>query len=236
MSASTVGQLVTEVATLLRHDNIDERIKSWLYIAMKDIHSRAATWRTLAMSTALISAGDHRAAASSTGQIVALGGVYETSGIVCLPNYVQPTDFRRLVYSQGGNDISETGGPLIWTMLESTTSGRVEIAMYPTSTVDVTFYFLTQSPVYIPENSAEFYFLPYHWENVLIWGAAAFGAQALASNLYPLFQGEYEEAIHKMIAMLTYRPDSTPVLRSVVSPYGGTISTRRYRLPDNITE
>ena len=237
-TASTLGQLSQEVGTLLRHDNLDVRIHQWLTITWTDLLSRASVWRLCQLRGAgSISMGNY--STSVNGPIQDILGVYihlQASPLtVYTPKYVQYSDFCRIAFSQDGGEMP-TGAPLIYTLGPSTSSGNNQTLMvYPAATGILVPHILTVGTGWtIPSVTTAGFALPYHWENVLIWGAASIGAKSLMSHLYPLFQGEYEEAIQKMISMLTYRPDSTPVMRSVVSPYGGTVTGRRFRLPEEI--
>jgi hypothetical protein len=68
----------------------------------------------------------------------------------------------------------------------------------------------------------EYTVLPYHWEHVLVWGAAAMGAKFLRPELYPLYLSEYEQGLKDMQLMLTYWPDSVPTMRGINGPYANS--------------
>jgi len=228
-TASTLSQLSQEVGTLLRHDNLDVRIHQWLKMAYRDMVTRASLWRFCTLSSAITVSTAGLFDLSTAPGCDILGLVFVSSaGDNACPKYLQPTDFNRIIHSREGSSVP-SGTPLVWTRQGA--DGR----MYPAPSIAGNAYVLySPNSVDLPTQSTHRFQVPYHWENALIWGAAAIGAKSLIPQLYPLFQGEYEEAIQKMVSMLTYRPDSTSVMRSVVSPYGGTVTGRRFRLPDEV--
>lgn len=247
MAASLVSALVEEVADLLRHDNMDTRIITFLRMAYNDMLTRMPVWRFYGVSNVMtISAGETDALAGGgridfTDPVVCLA--FDNSGILRLPRYLPLTEFRRTAHYNDG-DAAATGSiPLIWTIgpanrtTNSATAGRANLYIWPSpSAGSFTFYLIGRKQRETTDKAlSSRYPLPYHMETALVWGAAYFGAKALRPELASLFMTEYEQAIRNLTWILTYKPDATPVLREVGSPYARSSRMATMpRIPNNI--
>lgn len=237
MAASTVTSLTQEVADLLRHDNLDSRILTWLALAYQDICTRVPTWLFHRYTSKPMTTKYYR----STTTVVnfdgePLGAIWHdgTTDAIRFLEYVTEHDYRRMTHDLNGTAFTAIPNedPKVWTIIDQ------YIYVYPWTATGgyVTYFYATNGLATQPRTSTERMVLPYHWEHVLVWGAAAFGIRALRPELYPIYAGEYEEALNHMISLLNYKPDSTPALRSITGPFGSFRGRVNFpRIPDNIT-
>jgi hypothetical protein len=168
--------------------------------------------------------------------------VFQTIGsnIIYIPRFVTMVDYARTAHNTSGTVPLNGTVPMIWSIggNEDSTQGKARIFMYPSmlSGGKITVFYTSKfqaSPLsgvsFVPD-------FPYHFEHVLVWGAAALGAKVLMPESYPIFRGEYEQALRNMYITLNYQPDSTPVLRSINGPYDRTpLMMAPPRFPQNIS-
>lgn len=245
---TTVGNLVEEVADLLRHDNLDIRINTWIISAYNDVLHRVASPLFSSRVLQATASGEETDLTIPEGGQVStpvLGVFLQAStGSIFCPKFVTPIDFNRLAHTQSGTAQPQWYEPLAYTLAPtlSDTIGRVRLLVYPKPAVSyhVTLIFphkhlYNDSPL-MPADSTGFLNIPYHFEHVLVWGAAAFGAKVLRRELYPLYKAEYEKALQNMTWIMYYKPDLIPRLRSAAGPYYDTYKVQNApRIPDTIS-
>lgn len=242
-----VANLVDEVADLLRHDNVDARILTWVNITLQDIMARAQTtlWYKIARVdfTANLGQVDFSATSTRVANPICLVVVL-AAGTTYVPRYLTQVDFSRLAHQQDGAALDFGSFPTHWSIGPSdTTAGGATIPetgtkqtlfLYPRNTAALAAYlFYTGPRSTTPLSGTGYLELPYHFEHVVVWGAATMGARVLRPNLYPAFKAEYEQALDAMNTIMSYNPDSVPVLRSIRGPYLG--NQYDYNLPTTIT-
>jgi hypothetical protein len=231
---TVVGTLAEEVADLLRHDNLDSRIYEWMGLAFNDIVQRTPL--------SLFSKPEAVTLTSGTSQVdlVLLHGtpmmavfLGATDGRIYLPTQLAPTDFRRLKASSG--TVVDALVPLAWSLV-SDGAAKSRILLFPGAGQNfyITLVSMTQYLESVPVGT-DFLHLPYHFEHVLVWGAASVGAQTLRSQAANLYLAEYESALQEMQMLMAYSPDSSPALRSLGGVYAGTGRMKGTpRVPDTI--
>lgn len=233
------ASLANEVADLLGHDNIDRRILEWLTLTYNDMVVRIPCnlfYETAdAVSFSAASSADLGAAVEARFGSPVLCVFKVADGTIYTPRYTTPQDFDRIEKEQQGTALDSGSIPLVWTVGPTVTlTGRRALRVYPQVTATAWLWY-TGVNEDDELTGTEYFRLPYHWEHVLIWGTAAFGARMLRPSLAPLFSAEYEEGINKLALMVNSRPDAVPVLQSIVGPYEGTpILPQAARFPNTI--
>lgn len=249
MAASLVSVLVDEVADLLRHDNLDTRVQTWLRMAFNDMASRMPVWRFFEWAhTAAISLGTLGYATLPTNGgsegVDPVGAiVFDNTGKIWTPRYVPYLEMRRWNRNLSLDALPTGDGPLVWTIGPypkegtSTDAGRNNVFWYPVSSA-ATWYMsllgrINREPTDLALTTR--YRVPYHMEHALVWGASYFGAKFLRPQIAEVYLAEYEQAIRNLTWVLTFKPDATPIMRSLGAPYEGTsrLSTMP-RIPSNI--
>lgn len=238
---TTAANLADEVAELLRHSNIDRRILDWLGTTFNDIVVRCGPCHLFTDWIEALAIGSNTKEEPLTAdQEAALGSpilaiFVGNSNKLYTPEYRTPQDFDKLEKEVGGSAPTSGTIPLYWTISETAVAdGRRALRWFPETTGAYTAWiahtgrYLDDSPT-----GSSFFFLPYHWEHLLIWGAAAQGAAIVRPELADGFQMEYELALASFQRLMDETPDSQPVLKAVGGPYSGTSMMRR--LPETIT-
>lgn len=220
---STVDALADEVGDLLRHDNLDSRIDQWLAMTFVDMTTRLSTWRFARFEAINFTDTNFGSTLSTPKLIGDVLGFYviDANSKWYFPRYVSYNDWKNFMYDREGTATTAVvGTPLLWTF----SPARDNIYIYPSSNGASVGYIHYMSTDILGEISdgTQCFKLPYHWEHCLVWGAASIGIKSLRPHLYPLFLGEYEQALENLQHIVTYRPDSVPTLRSVTGVYGGT--------------
>jgi hypothetical protein len=233
-SKTLVSALAEEVADLLRHDNLDTRIYEWIGLAFNEMVQRTPLSLFYKMETATIASG------ASSVDLVGLPGVLTMAVFrgaddrIYLPQQLSPTDFRRLKASSG--TVANATVPLAWTLVsDGTEENRILVFPGMGQDVFITLLSLSQHMESVPVGT-DFLHLPYHFEHVVIWGAAALGAEALRTQASSVFFNEFENSLQEMTVMMAYAPDATPALRSLNGAYAGTGRLKTMpRVPDTIS-
>lgn len=239
---TVVSSLTEEVADLLRHDNFDTRIYTWLSLAYNDVLQRMPT--TIALDTEVVSLAsaeyvDLTIGPQRIGNIVLLT-LTDSSSNVYIPRYITPIDYERTAHSVQGGSLHTSTVPLAYTIQSSPedTIGKARLYVYPlvSGTFQGTLFYSTNPLTDIAASTAYLSKIPYHFEHVVIWGATCYGARALRPELYQVYKAEYEQSLQDMTFILNYRPDSIPVLRSVGGPYSRSVrALAPPRFPDTIS-
>jgi hypothetical protein len=233
-SRTQIAAMAEEVATLLRHSNLDVRIYTWLSMAYDDLVSRSP--QLLSTAGSIFSMND---AAVTNPTPMSPNRVDNPIGLIYLdgtnyywfiPEYVPFPDMQRMwsgSYAGASAAAEIATGPRYWSWgpeIGDTTTNYGAIWFYPTRSVVGIFYVIQnlKGIAGAMPSVGQTFILPYAFENALIWGAAAIGAGALRPSLYPLYQGEYESAAKSLLDILSYGPDATPVMRSSSGPYAGS--------------
>lgn len=239
-SSSTVNALADEVADLLRHDNLDTRILVWISSAFNDIIRSTPSLMFLNIVTVQITAGNNSIDLLVDDDepkfIEPYCGVFmDASKNVYAPRYKTLIDFSKFAKTSDGQNVT-AAIPEIWTVAPSTTEpGKSTLHIYPKASDTITAtIFYTGTMLTTPAGGGDMLDFPYHFENALIWGAAAFGARVLRPQLFPIFEEEYRSHVQDMNTILAYKPDLTPVLRSVVGPYARTSRLAPPQFPNQI--
>lgn len=229
MAASLVSQVVSEVADLLRHDNLDVRVQDWVSMAWDDMIQRVGGWRFhKATSVIQITTGTYKAALTSDiGDPVLLILYNDSTFSMQTPEYVSLNRFRSLsrneVIAAAATIRQWTLGPDPWDAAGVSGIGKSNVLIFPATNANIWAQVIYTNPTQVEKTSLTATTeLPYHWEHVLIWGASSLGAKFLRPDLYPLYLSEYEQGIRDMQLMLSYWPDSIPQLRNIQGPYAKT--------------
>lgn len=220
---STVSTMAEEVAALLRHDNIDARIYSWIGMAYADLLQRLPleffqemVTETILDTTANIPFTTQDAVGTPMAMMVQNATYY-----LRVPQYVSPADYSRITVDSEDADSPQTR---LWTIMQDATPEDA-IYIWPPAAGNIFVFLFHIAPglTAVPGGADYLPNIPYHFEDVIIWGAAALGASVLRTQAYPIYQQEYEEAILSMASILGYKPDAAPVFRSITGPYAGTV-------------
>lgn len=230
-----VGDLATEVASLLGIDNLDKRIHTWISLAFNDLIRRNPGNLFYTSSVTTIASGE--TGTLDTTNSIPVVAIFKTSSTIYVPRQQTAIDYARVAHAVSGGSLASGSVPLHWSIGPDTgTPGRGTLYVYPTlsASVDVTIIW-TGKNLTGPSASTDYLHLPYHFEHVIIWGAAYHGAKAVNHPAVKVFLSEHEEAISNMYHILTYSPDTVPVRRSITGEYGGTQRLRPIpRIPDTI--
>jgi len=226
---TNVNGLVEEVADLLRHDNLDTRINTWITSTYNEMITRAPMDVFLKNITLTYVANSESIAITTLADVGT--PVYlickETNGhTVYIPRYVTMQDFGRYSHATGGNAQATSTVPLVWSIGpdDAGLQGKYAVHIYPKCSVGLVLnLFYTANRETAPVAGDGYLDLPYHFEHILIWGAVAKGLKALRPGLYPAAKAEYEEGLQDMLMILNYHPDEVPILRQLNGPYAGSI-------------
>jgi hypothetical protein len=249
----TLGELAADVQDLLRTRDKTAAAYTWVNKALGEIYAQTSGLMTRRTVTFPITAG-----AGETGKCafeisaipnnfvspvslwVVLSGA--ATAELWAPTYLPPSEFMRTASWQyktsSALEIRYYTISRIGTNVPSDDVGDLRtMTLYidpgfaaNTTRVCHLTYIATPQWQTTPENYVECF--P-HWEHVLIWKAAAVGAQALKHRLADIFEIEANHALQTMYAVEKYQPDD------VVEQQGGNLlGTRRYgyTLPQTIQE
>jgi len=231
---STVESIANEVADLLRHDNLDVRIYQWIGLAYNDIVQRSPLELFCTYTELTVDSGEYVSNAAIPDQIgTPVAAIFMNASKVYMARYVTPADYNRITST--GAEVPVGVVPLFWTIKND--GATYTLFITPPASGD-TVVTLVWGGNYLdtPPTNTSILNLPYHFEHVLIWGAAAIGASILRTPMFPVYEGEYGQAFDEMISLVGYRPDAVPVLRSIKGPYAGTPKLQAPpRFPQNIS-
>jgi hypothetical protein len=221
---STVGQIAEEVAGLLRHDNIDARVYAWIGMAYADVLQRLPLdyfQEFLQEAVAATAATDELTTDENVGTPMACVMQATTGSLLYLPTWVTPAEYSRITITDSVEGDSTI--PRVWTIMKNS-SDNDAVFIYPPSSGGHAVYLFHIPPGLsaVPATADYLPMIPYHFEDVIIWGAAMFGAQIIRSAATQVYVAEYEEALQDLGMILSYHPDSTPVHRSIDGAYEGT--------------
>ena len=233
---STVSTIAEEVAALLRHDNIDARIYSWIAMAYADVLQRLPLEFFQELVTETIGTGTATVPFTTQDTVGTPMAVVLKNAThhLYLPQYVSPADYSRVTVDSTEADSTI---PRLWTIMQDATPADA-FFIWPGASGAMTAYIFHIAPglTAVPAGGDYLPNIPYHFEDVVIWGAAALGASILRTQAYPIYQQEYEEALLGMASILGYKPDATPVFRSITGPYAGTVPMNAgARFPETIS-
>lgn len=233
---SLISAIAEEVAAILRHDNIDARLYAWIGMAYGDVLQRLPLEFFQEMVTETISDTAFSEAFTTQDTVgTSMAFVVKNSShYLYVPQYVSPADYSRATVDSSEADSTV---PRIWTVQQDSTPEDA-IHIWPPASGAMTAYLFHIAPglTAVPAGSDYLPNIPYHFEDVIIWGAAAIGATILRTQAYNIYAQEYEEAILSMASILGYKPDATPVFRSITGPYAGTaVMNAGARFPETIS-
>jgi len=233
---STVSTIAEEVAGILRHDNIDARIYAWIAMAYADVIQRLPLEFMQELVTETVDTGTATEPFTTQDNIGTIMAVVlkNATHYLYVPQYVSPADYSRITVDSTEADSTV---PRLWTSMQDATPADA-FFIWPGASGEMTAYVFHIAPglTSVPAGGDYLPNIPYHFEDVIIWGAAAYGGAVLRTQAYPIYQQEYEEAILAMGSILAYKPDSTPVFRSITGPYAGTVSMNAgARYPETIS-
>lgn len=228
-----VSNLAQEVASLLRHDNVDPRIYEWLGLGWNALVQRCPLSCLAQLTNLTISSGTSSVTVSDNLG-TPLGVVFRNAtAVVCLPAQLTSMDFNRLKASSGS--LADATVPLAWTLQNQGTTMKLEILPGASGDIQATILWSGLYSADVPVGT-DLFDLPYHWEHVWIWQAAAIGATVLRQPMAPYISREAEDSLQEFLLQMGYAPDATPVLRQVGGVYAGTGRLRRLpQVPDTIS-
>lgn len=229
MNQTTVANLAEEVALLLRHDNLDNRINQWLALAFNDIASRKPDPLFSSVTTATIAASATSVTITDQVGTPRAAMAVDTNGVLYIPTQLAPTDYGRISTSES---TAPPGNPRYWLIEKS--GATMKLKVWPSAATE-TYYTIIWSgnPVTSELAGTDYLNIPYWAESVVIWHAAAIGAAIVRPDLAPLFTGEAEQLIQDMYWIIGLKPDSVPILREISSPYG---QSPRMAVPPRLPE
>lgn len=215
---SSVSDLAQEVATLLGFDNIDARIYQWIGMIYNEVIQRQPVDLFYTTSVDTISDGDY---STTLGENVGtpVAAIFQNDDKIYYALYITENDFDRKIAT--GAAVSESTIPLYWTIRNDGSTQKLFINPPASGDTICTLLWLGNYLDSAPE-AGDYLSIPYHFEHVIVWGAASIGAQVLRMSSYALFTSEYEEALNDLYQLMGYKPSNVPVLRSVTGPYTGT--------------
>jgi hypothetical protein len=215
---STCSDLATQVAGLLRQDNINNQIYTWLGMTYADMAQRVPF--ELFHRHEEVTVLDTTSSIAITAMVgTMMAAIFVNGGKLYLARQVPLTDFDRI--TRVGAAWSTTDCPLIWA-IGNDTDGTFKLFIHPAAAGDTTVTLLYSGDYETAITGATILELPYHHEHALIWGTAELGALMVRPPLAQAFRAEYEEALQDIQQTLGYHPDAVPILRSVTGPYTGT--------------
>lgn len=233
---STISAIGDEVALVLRHDNLDSRIYQWIGMAYGDMLQRFPIEFFQELVTETIADTDTSEAFTTQDTIGTPMAVVikDASNYLWMPQYRSPIDYSRMI---AGSTDADSTKPNVWTIMQDATPEDA-FFIWPGASGALLAHIFHMAPGLASPPVGTDYLanIPYHFEDVVIWGAAMFGAFILRKEIYPIYQQEYEEAILGLGAILGYKPDATPVFRSINGPYAGTVPMNvGARFPETIS-
>lgn len=215
---STASSLAAEVADILGIDNLDARLYEWLGLVFNDLCQRVPDPLFYTYSVFAMNAGAYSATLTdNVGTPVALTAVNVNSDLF-IPIYRPPAEFDRL--TNIGSAIAPSQQPLIWTISSVGSTRKLLISPELASNTVVTLIWSGNYYASTP-GASDRLLLPYHFEGVLVWGAAWFASLSIAPDRAMICKGEYETAIQDMVKILALHPDSVPQMRQIQGPYVG---------------
>ncbi len=215
---SSVSDMAQEVATLLGFDNIDSRIYQWLGMTYNEILQRQPVDLFYTCNKYTV-ANERHSIALPENIGTPTAAIFSNDDTVYAAQYVSENDFDRKVAT--GAVMPQSTIPRYWTIRKY--ASTQSFCIYPMADGATDVYliwlgnYLTAPPV-----AADYLSIPYHYEHILIWGAAAQGSQVLRLNSYAFFTSEFEEMLNELYQLQGYKPSSTPVRKSITGPYEGT--------------
>jgi hypothetical protein len=215
---SLVSSLAQEVADILGIDNLDARLYEWLGFIFNDVCQRVPDplFYTSSVDT-IVSGSSSSTLGESIGTPVALM-IVNASGDLYIPVYRPPAEFDRLVNI--GSTIAGGVQPLIWTVVPQGTTQKIRIS--PPASGDMILTLVWSGNYYAtPPTADDRIPLPYHFEGVLVWGAAWFASMSIAPDRAMICEGEYEVALQDMVKILALHSDSVPQMRQIEGPFAG---------------
>lgn len=243
---SLVSTLVTDVANILRRDNLDLRILDWIGMAYNDAVTRYPSWISNQYGAATItSSGQYGAWLGGYALSNPLVGVFvDSNSVFYTPKLVPMTDFGTYSHSVNGGSFATGTTPVLWSYgppsREAALSAGSEVVTYvypvnPSSDYFVQVVYQGQYLSAAPAMTDQIRW-PAHFDHVLVWGAAYFGAMMVKREIAPIAMSKYESSLRSMATLLSYKPDATPQKREVVSSaYEGGSVYPGARFPDTIS-
>jgi hypothetical protein len=243
MAATVVSTLVEEVADLLRHDNLDSRILTWMTMTFNDMVNRMNCWRFNTFETVTCTGAANTEAFALTkalGDPIAMI-FQDKNGKLQIPQYRTWRDFTK--YSHRSSQVT-ADVPEIWSIGPSPryaavgdAVGKAYLYFYPILSTGTNYATLISSKTTLTgdQGTTNFLEIPFHMEHCLVWGSAWVGSRLIRPQLAQLYQTEYEQALRNISLMLNYHPDSVPVRRSITGPYTGSVRLNTMpRIPEHL--
>jgi len=230
---STVGTLAAEVSDILGIDNLDARIYEWVGLTFNDLCQRIPSHLFYTTSVDTITSGNSTVTlGEEIGTPIAMIAVNQTTFTAYIVQYRTPRDFSQLVNI--GAAIASGNQPIFWSVRKEATTTKILITPPAAANMLLTLIWAGAYEDTAPGASTKLS-LPYHFEGLLVWGAAWFGAMSMVPERAALAQGEYELAVRSMLQILGYSPDAVPVMRSISGPYARTpFQPELPRIPDTV--
>lgn len=227
---SFASDLVNEVINIIRVDNAYPRAYEWLGLAFNDICQRTPVGLFHEVSVDTITTGnDSVTLGEQVGTPVAAIFVNADTKLY-MAHYRTPADFDAL--TKIGSSISAAVQPKYWTIKLDGTTYSLFISPPASGSTIATLIWSGNYSSTVPTGATQFN-IPYHFEQVLVWGAATFGALSGAMDRYMVCKMEYEEALKDMYTILMYHPDSASVVNQIKGPYVNTgLESRGARWPE----
>lgn len=216
---SKVSSLAQEVSDILGMDNLDARIYDWLGLVFNDLCQRVPNALFYTTSVDTIASGASSATlGEAVGTPVACIAVSVSTSALYIPIYRPPAEFDRAVNI--GSSIASSTQPLIWTIVPVGTTYMLRISPPASGDMVMTLVWSGNYLASAPE-ADDLLSLPYHFEGVLVWGAAWYAALSAAPDRAMICQAEFEQALGNMQKILALYSDSVPQMRQIEGPYAG---------------
>lgn len=244
-SRTIASELADEVADLLGVSNADRRILDWLGMVYNEIVTRSINPLFYEVIGPITIADNSNGADLTADQEVSLGSpmllvLTRSGGNLVTPEYRPPTDFDKLFKERGGSSVATATEPRFWTLSTSSLDGteydgRRSIRYWPQVTEAYNAWLWTTG-LSLDDSPAgtDYVWLPYHFEHVLIWGAASIGARIIRPETADAYKAEYENWLMAMTIMLNRAPDQDTTRKSLVPREAEFPMFQGARFPDTI--
>lgn len=244
-SRTLASELADEVADLLGVANSDRRILDWLGLVFNDMVTRSINPLFHDVIGPLTISDNSTGADLSADEEVSLGSpillvMTRSGGNLIVPEYRTPADFDKLFKDRTGGSVATATEPRYWTVSTSALGGteydgRRSVRYWPQVTEAYNAW-LWHTGQYMNDtpDGADYIWLPYHFEHVLVWGAAAMGATFIRPESADIYKAEYETWLQAMTLLMNRAPDQETTRKSLIPKDAEMPFLQVQRFPDTI--